>query len=115
MATTIRMSTELFNRHVVDMTFRTTYAIQRDLTLQVFLQPFVAVGDYSDIRQLAEPRSYKFSPATVSEDPDFNDKSLAERCAALGIYSRQHALCGLEHVHLRRYTAGCVQLVARPP
>ncbi len=64
------------NRHVVDMTFRATYAIQRDLTLQVFLQPFVAVGDYFNIRQLAEPRSYKFVPATVSEDPDFNDKSL---------------------------------------
>jgi hypothetical protein len=63
-------------RNVVDMTFRATYAIQRDLTLQVFLQPFVAVGDYTDIKKLAEPRSYKFEPATVSENPDFNDKSL---------------------------------------
>jgi len=68
------------DRHIVDVTFRTTYALNRDLTLQVFLQPFVAVGDYSDIRQLARARSFEFEPSPLYEgnygNPDFNRKSL---------------------------------------
>jgi hypothetical protein len=61
---------------VVDVTGRMTYAFTRDLTLQVFLQPFVAVGAYSDIRALAKPRSYEFKPATLDDNPDFNTKSV---------------------------------------
>ena len=34
-------------RDVLDLTFRGTYAFNRDLTLQAYVQPFVAVGDYS--------------------------------------------------------------------
>jgi hypothetical protein len=63
-------------RHVVDVTVRATYALDRDLSVQAFLQPFVAVGDYSDIKRLAEPRSFAFRPATLPFDPDFNRKSL---------------------------------------
>jgi Domain of unknown function (DUF5916) len=63
-------------RNVVDLTVRTTFAMTRDLALQVFLQPFVAVGDYTDIRRLARPRSFDFLPATLDSDPDFNSKSL---------------------------------------
>jgi len=69
------------DRHIVDITVRTTYALNRDLTLQVFLQPFVAVGDYSDIRRLARPRSFEFEPferqyLAAYDNPDFNRKSL---------------------------------------
>lgn len=64
------------HRDVVDITVRSTYAFTRDLTVQAYLQPFVAVGDYQDIRRLARPRSYEFEPATLSFDPDFNTKSL---------------------------------------
>jgi hypothetical protein len=63
-------------RNVVDVTGRVTYSFTRDLTLQMFLQPFVAVGAYSDIRQLARARSFEFTPAEVSDNPDFNTKSL---------------------------------------
>jgi hypothetical protein len=63
-------------RHVVDMTFRATYAFHRDLTLQAYLQPFVAVGDYNDIKRLARPKSFEFEPTTLSFDPDFSNKSL---------------------------------------
>lgn len=63
-------------RTVVDLTVRGTYAIHRDLTLQAYLQPFVAVGDYEDIRRLARPRSFDFEPATLDSDPDFNRTSL---------------------------------------
>jgi hypothetical protein len=63
-------------RHVLDVTARTTYAFSRDLTLQMFLQPFVAVGDYTDIRRLARPGSFDFEPADLPGNPDFNTKSL---------------------------------------
>ena len=63
-------------RNVIDVTLRTTFALHRDLSVQMFLQPFVAVGDYTDIRRLARPRSFDFAPAVLSYDPDFNEKSL---------------------------------------
>jgi hypothetical protein len=63
-------------RDVVDVTLRATYAFTRDLTLQAYMQPFVAVGDYYDIRKLARPSSYEFRPVTIDYDPDFNSKSL---------------------------------------
>jgi hypothetical protein len=63
-------------RHVVDITLRGTYSIHRDLTFQAYLQPFVAVGDYTNIRRLARPKSYDFEPTTVEDDPDFSDRSL---------------------------------------
>ena len=64
------------DRHVVDLTFRGTYSINRDLTLQAYLQPFVAVGDYQAIRRLARAKSYDFEPSVLVTDPDFNRKSL---------------------------------------
>jgi len=63
-------------RDVLDLTFRGTYAFNRDLTLQAYVQPFIAVGDYYDIRKLALPYSYLFTPVSISYDPDFNTKSL---------------------------------------
>ena len=38
------------NRDVLDVTIRGTYSFHRDLTLQAYLQPFIACADYSDIR-----------------------------------------------------------------
>ncbi|MEO5741178.1 MAG: DUF5916 domain-containing protein, partial [Vicinamibacterales bacterium] len=64
------------NRHVVNITGRATYSFTRDMTLEAYLQPFVAAGDYTDIRKLALPRSFTFDPVVISDNPDFNDKSL---------------------------------------
>ena len=64
------------DRDVVDMTFRATYSFNRDLTVQMFLQPFVAVGDYGNIRRLARAYSFEFEPVAIPYDPDFNTKSL---------------------------------------
>ncbi len=64
------------DRDVVDVALRSTYAINRDLTFQLYLQPFVAVGDYGDIRRLARPSSFEFAPAALATNPDFNRKSL---------------------------------------
>jgi hypothetical protein len=64
------------DRNVVSVTARGTYAFTRDMTLEVYLQPFVAVGDYSNIRRLARAKSYDFAAAVLDEDPDFSTKSL---------------------------------------
>ena len=63
-------------RDVIDITLRGTYGFSRDLSVQVFLQPFAAVGEYIDIRRLARPRSFEFEPVALPLDPDFNSKSL---------------------------------------
>jgi hypothetical protein len=63
---------------VVNITLRGSAAVNRDLTLEAFLQPFVAVGDYTDFKRLAAPNTHDFTPIDGSriEDPDFNSKSL---------------------------------------
>ena len=63
-------------RNVVNVTGRATYAFSPDMTLEAYLQPFVAVGDYTDIRKLARAKSFDFDPVTISDNPDFNSKSL---------------------------------------
>lgn len=63
-------------RNVVNITGRATYAFSRDMTLEAFLQPFVAVGDYYDIRKLARAKSFDFTTVSLEDNPDFNRKSL---------------------------------------
>jgi hypothetical protein len=76
-------------QHVVDVTARATYAVQRDLSLQVFVQPFVAVGAYDGIKRLTRPRSFDFEPATVAASPDFNSKSLRSNVILRWEYTRE--------------------------
>ena len=63
-------------RHVVDITGRATYSFTRDMTLEAYLQPFVAVGDYANIGRLARAKSFDFAPVTLDDNPDFNRKSV---------------------------------------
>jgi hypothetical protein len=63
-------------RHEINISTRATYSFTRDLTLDAFVQPFVAVGDYVDIRKLARTRSFEFTPVTLADNPDFNKKSV---------------------------------------
>jgi hypothetical protein len=76
------------DRDVVSVTARTTYAFTRDMTLEVYLQPFVAVGDYSDIRRLTEPKSYEFESVTLDYNPDFNSKSFRSNVVFRWEYKR---------------------------
>ena len=62
-------------RNVISMTVRTTYAFTRDMTLEVYMQPFVAVGDYTNIRKFSRAKTYEFEPVVYEGNPDFNDKS----------------------------------------
>jgi hypothetical protein len=64
---------------VMNVAARGTFSLSRDVTLQAFLQPFVAVGDYTDLKRLARPGSFDFEPLpdhALGYDPDFNIKSL---------------------------------------
>jgi hypothetical protein len=63
-------------RHQINLTTRATYSFTRDMTVEAYLQPFVAVGDYFDIRKLARPKSFDFTPVALADDPDFNKKSV---------------------------------------
>jgi hypothetical protein len=80
------------HRHVVSMTGRATYAFTRDMTLEAYFQPFVAVGDYTDVRRLAQARSFEFAPATLPDDPDFNNKSLRGNLVFRWEYARGSTL-----------------------
>lgn len=61
----------------LDLTGRANLIFTRDLSLEFYLQPFLAAGDYSDFRELARPDSYEFSPLPhPADNPDFNDRSL---------------------------------------
>lgn len=64
------------DRHVISVTGRGTLAFSRDMTLEAYLQPFVAVGRYTDTRWLTRDRSFDFAPASLTTNPDFNTKSL---------------------------------------
>jgi hypothetical protein len=79
-------------RNVVSVTARSTYAFTRDMTLEVYLQPFVASGDYTDIRQFTQPKTFQFEPVVYSENPDFSDKSLRSNVVFRWEYRRGSTL-----------------------
>ncbi len=79
-------------RDVIDVRVRATYAFSRDLTLEVYMQPFVSVGDYFDIGRLVRAKSFDFDPASVAEDPDFNRKSLRSNVVLRWEYQRGSTL-----------------------
>jgi hypothetical protein len=85
-------------RHVVDITGRATYSFTRDLTLEAYLQPFVAVGDYSNIGRLARPMSFDFAPVTLDDDPDFNRKSVRSTVVLRWEYVRGSTLFAVWNV-----------------
>ena len=62
------------------------------MTLEVYLQPFVAVGDYTDIRRFVTPKTYEFEPVVYLENPDFNDKSLRSNVVFRWEYRRGSTL-----------------------
>jgi Domain of unknown function (DUF5916)/Carbohydrate family 9 binding domain-like len=80
------------DRNVVNVTARGTYAFTRDMTLEVYLQPFVAVGDYSNIRRLARAKSFEFEPVVIDDNPDFNTKSLRSNVVFRWEYRRGSTL-----------------------
>lgn len=60
----------------LDFTTRADISFTPTLTLQFYLQPFIAVGDYTDFKELVEPKSYQFKPYSLNENRDFHRRSL---------------------------------------
>jgi hypothetical protein len=79
-------------RNVLSITARTTYAFTRDMTLEVYMQPFVAAGDYSNIRKFSKPLTFEFEPVVYDENPDFNNKSLRSNVVFRWEYRRGSTL-----------------------
>ncbi|MBI1924508.1 hypothetical protein HYR99_09685 [Candidatus Poribacteria bacterium] len=67
---------ELTNK-VIDLTTRLNVSFTHNLSLQFYLQPFVAVGNYKNFKELARPASYQFAPYSGEvSSPDFYRRSL---------------------------------------
>ena len=60
----------------LDMTVRGTVNFTRDISLQVYAQPFMAAVDYSDFKALVPPDGYEYVGKDIydeaEEQPDFN-------------------------------------------
>jgi len=62
---------------VFDVNTRLNVSFTTNISLQLYLQPFVAVGSYSNFKELARPSSYEFIPYTkLDYNPDFISRSL---------------------------------------
>ncbi len=56
---------------------RLNVAFSPTTSLQFYGQPLVSIGEYSDYKALARPRSYEFTPVPIADgSDDFNFKSL---------------------------------------
>lgn len=61
----------------LDLTTRAALLFTRDLSLELYLQPFVSAGDYTGYKELARAGSYDFTPFRPPDDnPDFRARSL---------------------------------------
>ena len=64
----------------VGLTARVNYTITPDLTLQLYAQPFVSAGAYSDFKHVVKPGAARyadqFAPYSYQGEPDFNYRSL---------------------------------------
>jgi hypothetical protein len=61
----------------LSMSTRATWVITPRMSLQLYTQPLLAVGDYWNTKQLAAPRTFDFLPYGGDVgNPDFNFKSL---------------------------------------
>jgi hypothetical protein len=62
-----------------DMTLRGTWTFTKDLSLQVYAQPFMAAVDYRNFKKLISPDRFEYIDTTVFKEsdyqPDFNWKS----------------------------------------
>ena len=61
--------------HSVEFDTRADWTITPRLSFQLFLQPFVASGDYNNFRSLVAPRTRTYAPVTAPSNPDFNLRS----------------------------------------
>ncbi len=64
------------DRRTLDLTGRARMSFTPRLSLELYLQPFIAFGDYRQIKELVAPRTYRFQPYPWPQNPDFQTRSL---------------------------------------
>jgi hypothetical protein len=62
--------------HVVSVTGRANVTFTKYLTLQLYMQPFLATGKYGNYKELARPASFEFRPYPWDANQDFSFTSL---------------------------------------
>jgi hypothetical protein len=60
----------------LDLTTRAEVSFAPGLSLELYLQPFIAIGDFGDFKELNAAQSYDFSSYTLDENRDFHRRSL---------------------------------------
>jgi hypothetical protein len=64
------------DQNIFELGTRADWTVSSTLSLQLYLQPFIATGDYHDFRELARPRSRDYVAYGYDGNPDFNFRSL---------------------------------------
>ncbi len=59
----------------LDITARANMCFTPNLTLEVFLQPFIAIGDYTNFKELAPGTYYEFNSYAYEGNPDFHSRA----------------------------------------
>jgi len=66
-------------QHTVGLTARLNYTVTPTLSIQLYAEPFVSAGDYSNFKELANGRSKsyegRYRPIAYAGNPDFNFRS----------------------------------------
>ena len=60
----------------LDFTTRANISFTPTLSLQFYVQPFITIGDYTNFKELVEPKSYQFKPYLLNKNRDFHRRSL---------------------------------------
>jgi hypothetical protein len=60
------------DRNTLSTDFRADWIMTPKLSFQVYIQPYITTGKYTDYKSLARPKSFQFTPYAFSENRDFN-------------------------------------------
>ena len=60
----------------LDFTTRANISFTPTLSLQLYLQPFLTVGEYTNFKELVAPKTYQFKPYPFKGNRDFHWRSL---------------------------------------
>jgi hypothetical protein len=85
------------DRETVDLTVRADVLFSRNLSLQLYAQPYLTIGEYTNPKRLAVPDSYEFED--VDGVPDFDP-------ASIGDYDFEYASVNINAVLRWEYRPG---------
>ena len=60
----------------LDFTTRLSMSFTPNLSFQLYMQPFIAIGDYQNFKELVEPQTYDFRRYKLGTNRDFYRRSL---------------------------------------